>query len=55
VFREAYDAIQAAHPGTKGDVAYLRILHLAASTLETDVAAALAQLQTVGAPTSAAA
>jgi hypothetical protein len=50
VFREAYDAIQAAHPGTKGDVAYLRILHLAASTLETDVAAALAQLQTVGAP-----
>jgi len=50
VFREAYDAIQVAHPGTKGDVAYLRILHLAASTLEADVAAALAQLQTAGTP-----
>ena len=50
VFREAYDALQAAHPGTKGDVAYLRILHLAASTLEADVATALAQLQTAGTP-----
>ena len=50
VFREAYDAIQAAQPGTKGDLAYLRILHLAASTLESDVAAALAQLVTAGAP-----
>ena len=42
VFRVAYDAIQAAQPGTKGDLEYLRILHLAASTLEADVAAALA-------------
>jgi hypothetical protein len=50
VFRAAYDAIQAAQPGTKGDVTYLRILHLAASTLEADVAAALAQLQTAGTP-----
>ena len=50
VFRAAYDAIQAAQPGTKGDVTYLRILHLAASTLETDVAAALAQLQSAGTP-----
>lgn len=50
VFREAYDAIQAAQPGTKGDLAYLRILHLAASTLEADVAAALAQLQAAGTP-----
>jgi Mu transposase, C-terminal domain len=50
VFREAYDAIQAAQPGTKGDLAYLRILHLAASTLETDVAAALARLQMDGTP-----
>ncbi|HSQ32507.1 MAG TPA: IS21 family transposase [Gemmatimonadaceae bacterium] len=50
VFREAYDAIQAARPGTKGDLEYLRILHLAASTMEADVAAALAQLQTAGTP-----
>lgn len=50
VFREAYDAIQAAQPGTKGDLEYLRILHLAASTMEADVAAALAQLQTAGTP-----
>ena len=50
VFRAAYDAIQAAQPGTKGDVTYLRILHLAASTLEADVAAALAQLLTADTP-----
>lgn len=50
VFRVAYDAIQAAQPGTKGDLEYLRILHLAASTLEAEVAAALAQLQTAGTP-----
>jgi Mu transposase-like protein len=50
VFREAYDAIQAARPGTKGDLEYLRILHLAASTMEVEVAAALTQLQTAGAP-----
>ena len=41
VFRRAYDAIQAAHPGTRGDVEYLRILHLAASTLEAEVGTAL--------------
>jgi hypothetical protein len=35
-------------PWTKDDVTYLRILHLAASTLEADVAAALAQLQAAG-------
>jgi hypothetical protein len=48
VFREAYDAICAAQPGTKGDLEYCRILHLAASTMETDVATALTQLQTAG-------
>jgi hypothetical protein len=48
VFRQAYDAICAARPGTKGDLEYLRILHLAASTMEADVAAALAQLQVAG-------
>jgi hypothetical protein len=49
-FRAAYDAIQAASPGTKGDLAYLRILHLAASTMESDVEAALTLLSTGGKP-----
>ncbi len=53
VFREAYDAIQVAQPGTKGDLEYCRILDLAASTMETDVAAALTQLQTAGTPITA--
>ncbi len=44
IFRRAYDAIQAAKPGIKGDVEYLRILHLAASTMEADVEHALAAL-----------
>jgi hypothetical protein len=52
-FREAYDAIQTARPGTKGDLEYLRILHLAASTMESDVAAALALLTTSGKPITA--
>lgn len=40
-FRRAYDAIQTPHRGVKGDLEYLRILHLAASTIEADVDAAL--------------
>lgn len=40
-FRRAYDAIQTPHHGTPGDLEYLRILHLAASTMEADVEAAL--------------
>jgi hypothetical protein len=40
-FRRAYDEIQTPHQGTKGDLEYLRILHLAASTMEADVEAAL--------------
>lgn len=44
VFRRAYDAIQSPHHGTKGDLEYLRILHLAASTGEADVEAALSLL-----------
>jgi hypothetical protein len=48
VFRVAYDAIQLRHAGTKGDVEYLRILHLAASTMEADVAMALSRLQMAG-------
>ena len=43
-FRRAYDAIQATKPGIKGDVEYLRILHLAASTMEADVEQALTAL-----------
>ncbi len=41
VFRRAYDQIQTPHRGTRGDVEYLRILHLAASHVEADVEAAL--------------
>jgi hypothetical protein len=40
-FRKAYDAIQREVPGVKGDTEYLRVLHLAATTLESDVEAAL--------------
>ncbi|MGH9884191.1 MAG: Mu transposase domain-containing protein, partial [bacterium] len=54
-FREAYDAIQAARPGTKGDLEYLRILHLAASTMENDVVTALALLKMSDKPITAAA
>jgi hypothetical protein len=42
VFRRAYDAIQATHQA--GDLEYLRILDLAASTMETLVEAALSAL-----------
>jgi hypothetical protein len=48
VFRHAYDAIQTPHHGVKGDLEYLRILHLAASTSEADVEAALSLLLTEG-------
>ncbi len=47
-FRRAYDAIQTPHRGLKGDLEYLRILHLAASTMEADVEAALALLLAEG-------
>ena len=53
VFRVAYDEIQARHPGTRGDLEYLRILHLAASTMEADVAVALSLLQMAGTPITA--
>lgn len=55
VFRRAYDAIQTPHHGVKGDLEYLRILHLAASTMESDVEAALALLFAEDRPISAAA
>jgi hypothetical protein len=52
-FRRAYDAIQAARPGIKGDVEYLRILHLAASTIEAEVEHALMVLLTDAATVTA--
>jgi hypothetical protein len=45
-FRRAYDAIVGARAGVRADLEYLRILHLAASTLESDVEAALELLLT---------
>jgi hypothetical protein len=40
-FRTVYERLQQAWPGIKGDAVYLRILHLAASTLESEVQVAL--------------
>jgi hypothetical protein len=45
-FRRAYDSIQEDKAGVRGDVEYLRILHLAASTMESDVEAAITLLLT---------
>lgn len=47
VFRRAYDALQA-HCGSRADVEYVRILHLAAGTCETDVETVLAALLDCG-------
>lgn len=41
VFRRAYDSICQSMPDVRGDLEYLRILHLAAATMEVDVEAAL--------------
>ena len=48
VFRQAYAALQAVHPGIAGDAAYLRLLHLAASTQEAEVQAALEWMLATG-------
>jgi hypothetical protein len=48
-FRRAYEALQRQHAGIKADATYLRILHLAASTLESEVEAAIALLLEQGA------
>jgi hypothetical protein len=40
-FRRAYDALLSARPEREADIEYLRILHLAASTMEAEVQAAL--------------
>ncbi len=60
IFRRAYDALHAGNAGgeiksslqttTALDLAYLRILHLAASTMQSDVEAALALLFDAGQP-----
>ena len=43
VFRRAYDALTSTH-GDRADVEYVRVLHLAASTMECTVEAALIEL-----------
>jgi hypothetical protein len=53
MFRRAYDAVQTPHRGVKGDLEYLRILHLAASTLEAHVETALGRLFAEGKAISA--
>lgn len=40
-FRRGYDALQQVHTDRKSDVEYLRVLHLAASTMESEVEAAI--------------
>jgi len=48
-FRRAYDALaQQLGEGIKADVEYLRVLHLSAATMETEVEAALGQLLAAG-------
>jgi hypothetical protein len=42
VFRRTYDRLQEAKPGRTGDIEYLRLLHLAATTMESTVEAVLA-------------
>ncbi len=52
-FRKAYDAIQTPDRGTRGDLEYLKILHVAASTMECEVETALASILADGkAPTA---
>ncbi len=48
IFRQAYDALTAALSPLKADVEYLRILHLAASTMEADVERAIAGVAEAG-------
>ncbi len=47
-FRRAYDALRDAQEVRKAEVEYVRILHLAASTMETDVEQALGRLLAAG-------
>ena len=43
-FRKTYDAIAGDGPSTAKDLVYLRILHLAAATMQTDVEAGLTMM-----------
>ena len=43
VFRRAYDALRASH-GDRADIEYVRVLHLAATTMECTVAKVLAEI-----------
>lgn len=52
-FRRAYDSLLAKHEQRKADIEYLRILHLAASTMEADVESALVRLLANGGVKSA--
>lgn len=47
-FRRAFDALQKAEPGARADLEYLRVLHLAASTMESEVDVALQLLLEAG-------
>ena len=53
VFRRAFEVLDAALPERKADIEYLRVLHLAATTMETDVEEALSQILASGAVPSA--
>lgn len=48
VFRQAYDRLREALDERRADLEYLRVLHLAAATMESDVAAALELLLAEG-------
>lgn len=48
LFRETFDALSMAKQGVARDLEYLRILHLAASTMQSDVEAALELLRAQG-------
>ncbi|NBC18545.1 MAG: IS21 family transposase [Bacteroidetes bacterium] len=53
VFRRAHEVIYERHPNVRGDLEYLRILHLAAATMESEVEAALECLLEAGETLSA--
>jgi hypothetical protein len=53
VFRKAYDALLAKNTGRAADIEYLRVLHLAASTMESEVELVLEKLLAAGTLSSA--
>lgn len=53
MFRRAYDSLSEKTPGLQSDLEYLRILHLAASTLQSDVELALECLFETSTPITA--